>query len=269
MVNRIHHVKGQQFVFTKGSLPKVLEDLQNPPKDLLFWASRVISRQLKGALNLVEKELLDKLLCEFDKEIKKKGPDNWLLCLPVALLLFMCVEEIQVQVDGFVRYEVSEKEGDPAHIYETGKRICCELEDFAEHCWLHLKRKLSDVTKGKNPLKYGLPPGGDSGYTEPFVEFVNELHRIIVEHGNGLRRAPWDTSLANIYHRGRHPNKDFEYAHWWFFKNNRRPQVFPREQSGESTIKGFEIVKSHIKPSLILSVSSSDEPRHVKSNITC
>jgi hypothetical protein len=183
MVNRVQYVKGHQFTFKDDSVSKVLENLQDPPKGLPFWMSRVLTRQLKGVLNLIEKELLKDVLSEFNKIVTQRDTSNWLLCLSVALLLCMCVEETQINTDALVRYQVSQQDGDPALIYETGIEICGNLETYAEHSWIFLNKKLIHLIKEKNPFKYGLPLGDDLG-TESAARFVDELHQIIVEHGN-------------------------------------------------------------------------------------
>src|SRR5208282_4174347 len=117
-------------------------------------SSRVLGRQIKGAMKLLSEELTQDVLTGLDWELKQKNPQSWALCLCTRLILCICVEELQVAVDGFVYFMISHGGAkDPKYVRECGAQICKRLEfKTLLHSWLLLNGVLKGILKNRNPF---------------------------------------------------------------------------------------------------------------------
>jgi hypothetical protein len=188
MVNRIQYVKGIRIAFSEDSASKAVENLINPPANLPsgpFLSARTLNRQIKGILNLLLEDLQKDFLDEFDWELRRKENDTWALCLCSYLAFAMCVERLQIAVDGFVQFQISKGDRDPKLIQQYGTEICRRLEKCTlEHAWLLLTGKLRSLLKTNNPFKYGVPKEKNSSKNESEMNLVNDLRQIMIDHGN-------------------------------------------------------------------------------------
>jgi hypothetical protein len=188
MVNRLHYVLGQTITFSADSVSEAVASLQNvatnlPPLSRL--TARVLTKQMKGAMNDLLNDLTKELLDKYNWELRHKRPETWLLCLLTHLILCICAELVQIQVDAFIVFRISQGGGDPETIRRFGTEVCRRLENVVlEHSWDLIRGKLKTLLRKRNPFKYGLDEGGVQKEAE--LNLVNELRQLMNDHGNRL-----------------------------------------------------------------------------------
>jgi hypothetical protein len=188
MVNRLHYAKAQLLTFSEDSASEALKNLQNPPAIPLppNLSARMMNRQIKGGFHLVLEDLQPKVIDDFDWELRHKRKDTWALCLCTFLVLCLCVEEIQVAVDGFAQYKISNEGGNPTLIRQFATEICRRLEkETLGHTWYLLTGKM-DGLKRHNPFRYGFSADDKSTRSVSEIKLVNDLRQIMSDHGNWL-----------------------------------------------------------------------------------
>ena len=108
-----------------------------------------------------------------------------MLCLLTHLILCICAELVQIQVDAFIVFRISQGGGDPETIRRFGTEVCRRLENVVlEHSWDLIRGKLKTLLRKRNPFKYGLDEGGVQKEAE--LNLVNELRQLMNDHGNRL-----------------------------------------------------------------------------------
>ena len=202
MVNRLHYVLGQSITFSADSVFEAVTSLQNVATNLPQLSdltARVLTRQMKGAMNDLLGDLTKELLDQFNWELRNKGPETWLLCLLTHFILCMCAEQVQMQVDAFIVFRIDHG-GDPVTIRRAGTEVCRRLENVVlEHSWDLIRGKLRTLLRNRNPFKYGYQMDEGGVQKEAELNLVNEFRQIMSNHGN---RLSWHGGLfANVLQR--------------------------------------------------------------------
>ncbi len=186
MVNRLHYVLGSNIYFSLDSIDQAVTRLQNAATDLPSRSrisARVLTKQIKWAMNDLLEEFMTDLLDQYNKELLAKRPETWLLCLMTHLVLSMCAEQVQSQVDSFIPFQISKGGCDPVTLRKCGTEVCRRLENVVlEHSWDLIRGKLKTLLKKRNPFKYGYQVEEGDLPKETEVNLVNEIRQVMMEH---------------------------------------------------------------------------------------
>jgi hypothetical protein len=186
MMNRIQHIMGRKFVVNRLSAVKSL-DHQSELPPVASLSARVLTRQIKGIMNLLLEDLTKKVLRKLDGQLRKKRTEDWPIFLCTFLVLCMCAEELQVAVDAFVLFKSHSKDGDPSHIAQDGREACGKLEkESLEHSWILLYVILKRILNKDNPFRRGYEMGCELGQNEAKANLIKDLRQLMVDHGNRL-----------------------------------------------------------------------------------
>src|ERR1700719_1094779 len=131
MVSQINQVIGRKITFANDSRSKVHGSLQN--LSTISRSSspsvRMLGRQIKGIMKLLSVDLTKEVLAGLQWEVKQKKPKSWAHCLCTHLILCICAEELQISVDAFVHWKISNGAKDPKYVRDCGAEICRRLEE--------------------------------------------------------------------------------------------------------------------------------------------
>lgn len=95
----------------------------------------------------------------------------------------MCIEQVQLAVDGFAEFQISNRMGDANYIVQCATEICRRLETCAvQHSSILIGGKLKHVLKKHNVFKHGFRMEDKLDYTESEINLVNSLREIMTEH---------------------------------------------------------------------------------------
>ena len=186
MVNSIHYIKGILITFSEDSASKVLENLHNPPANPpQFLSAKLLSHQLKGAFTYILGDLQKRVLQDFHWELQPKQKNNWAICLCTFLVLCICVEQIQVTLDGFVLDKISQEVKDPLaanKLRECGVEVCRRLDKCVlEHFWILVQGKLNGITRKHNIFIYGCSIDDGPSHKQSEVDLVNDIYQIMTD----------------------------------------------------------------------------------------
>lgn len=186
MVNRSHYVLGRVVYFSSGSVDKAIRSLQNIATDLpprSHISSRLLTKQMKGAMTDILKDLTTDLLGQYNRELRDKRPETWLLCLMTHLILCMCAEQVQWQVDTFIVFRILNGGCDPVAIRKCGTEVCRRLEHVVlEHSWDLVRGKLKTLLRNRNPFKYGYQVIEGDSPKETERDLVNVIRQVMSDH---------------------------------------------------------------------------------------
>jgi hypothetical protein len=187
MMNRIQYVMGRRIVFNEDSAFNAVSSLQHQSEtpSLPSLSSRVLTRQIKGVMNLLLEDLTTEVLQGLDSQLRRKKTGPWIICLCIFLVLCMSAEDIQVAVDGFAVFKASTQDGHPNSIVQDGTEACGKLEKEAlEHSWLLLNGILKRIKKRGNPFRYRDGMEHEPGQNEAEVNLLKDLRQLMTDHGN-------------------------------------------------------------------------------------
>jgi hypothetical protein len=194
MVNRLHYVLGKIITFSANSVDKAVDSLREVAPNLPsrpYVSARILTKQMKGAMNDLLNDLTKELLDQYNSELRNKKPETWALCLLTHFILCMCAEEVQAQVDGFIVFRISRSNCDAETIRRCGTEVCRRLENVVlEHSWDLIRGKLKDRLRKRNPFRYkyqmneGKVEGGIQKEAE--LKLVNEIRQFLSDYGSRL-----------------------------------------------------------------------------------
>jgi hypothetical protein len=191
MVNRLHYVLGRAVTFTTDSIDEAVTSLHKIVPDLPSRSNvsaRALTRQVKGTMNDLLIDMTKDLLDQYNWELRDKRPETWVLCILTHLILCMCAEEIQIQVDSFIVWRVSHGDCDPEDIRRRGTEVSRRLENVVlEHSWDLIRGKLKTRLRKRNPFKYGYQVNEGGVQKEAEMNLVNDLRQLKTDHGNFSR----------------------------------------------------------------------------------
>jgi hypothetical protein len=126
------------------------------------------------------KELLD----QYNRELRDKRQETWLLCLLTHLILCMCAEQVQTQVDSFIAFQIQRGACDPVALRNCGTEICRRVEHVVlAHSLVLLRGKLKTLLGRRNPFKYKYQVGEGEALKETELNLVNEIRQVMSDHG--------------------------------------------------------------------------------------
>jgi hypothetical protein len=125
------------------------------------------------------KELLD----QYNRELRDKRQETWLLCLLTHLILCMCAEQIQTQVDSFIVFRIQKGDCDPVVLRNCGTEVCRRVEHVVlAHSLILLRGKLKTLLRKHNPFKHTYQVGEGKVLKESELNLVNEIRQVMSNH---------------------------------------------------------------------------------------
>jgi uncharacterized protein (UPF0297 family) len=200
-LHAMHFFMSRIISFTDESARKVVESLRIPMQ-LPYrrsLSSKLLMHQIKREMHVLQWELTMKVLKGLQKEFKTKSKVSWATSFCVILILSMCMEAVQIAIDGFIVQKLLEENGintlptsrdDGFHI---GRRLDdMPFEDCREI--FHMVYRSSNE-RGFNPIRDGIDVNKSVGIDEDTVQLVNDIRRIMRDH----RKCIPSNQLAMLY----------------------------------------------------------------------
>ena len=100
----MHFFMSKIITFTKGSDKRVFENLRSPTQ-LSYgrsMSSKLLNYQIKREVYLLQLELTVEVLEELQAELRRKSKGLWATLFCVIMILSMCMEAVQLAIDGFI-----------------------------------------------------------------------------------------------------------------------------------------------------------------------
>jgi Protein kinase domain len=185
MIAQISQVMGRKITFAEDSRSKIAGSLQNLStiSTSSSLSARVIGRQIKGAMKLLSTELTKEVLVGLEGELRQKKPKSWALCLCTHLILCIYVEELQISVDAFVLWKISNKHEDPKYVRDCGAEICRRLEEVTLlHSWILMSGVLRGILRNHNPFIHDCSINDESIQNQAEVDLVNSIRHLMTNH---------------------------------------------------------------------------------------
>lgn len=176
------------ITFTNESAIRAVESLRTPMQ-LPYKrsiSSKLLMHQIKREMHVLQRELTLKVLKGLERELKTRSKSSWAISFCVILILSMCMEAVQVAVDGFLVQKMLETDGTNTLPVsrDDGFDISRRLDDLPfEDCReiFHMIYK-SNNERGFNPIRDGIHVDKLQGIDEDTVQLVNEIGRIMRDH---------------------------------------------------------------------------------------
>jgi hypothetical protein len=194
MLHNVYYFMGRSITFTDRSAEQVASSLRKPvlrPYER-YLISRLLNRQVKSAMHSLQRDLTREVLEELEKDLKKRSKAVWATCFCVISILCICMEDVQVAINGFLLHKrVNRPEIKPTSAEECIE-ICRKLDDLP---FDHLVRLFHGIYKTQktpsarrndhiyNPIRDGPEIDCSEGLDQGSADLVNEIRRIINDHG--------------------------------------------------------------------------------------
>lgn len=195
--------------FTEDSAKKVAENLRPPVQSPYGHSvsSKLLTHQIKREMNILQYELTLEILEKLQTELRRRSKASWATSFCVILILSMCMEAVQVSVDGFIVQKMLENDGTntlPAS-RSDGFEIARRLDHLAfKDCIdiFHMIYRSGESTTGSNkggfnPIRDGIEMDRAQGIDEDTVQLVNEIRRIMSDHCMQIANSQRATINAN------------------------------------------------------------------------
>ena len=189
MLYAMHYFMGRTITYTPTSATDVLQALKKPMART--WEAKTISlplnRQLKCVMNTLLQGLTRKIFEDLEKELKTRNTMVWATCFCTVCILCFCIEEVQIQTNGFVMHKRQhDPDGSPPS--EEAIMICRKLDDLP---YTHMVELFHGVFKTRkwpvvhrrdhifNPIRDGADVDLANGVDQETVDLAEEVRQII------------------------------------------------------------------------------------------
>jgi hypothetical protein len=193
------------IIFTPESAREVVKHLQTlrplQVADKPILTAKLLDLQIKGAMKLLSAEMANEVLVEVERAIlPPRGGSSWTISFCVHLVLFICVEEVQIALDGVALSENSN--------CKISRTECCHRLDnepykaMVEIFHMAYKTQKANVKRkvGLNPIRNGLSKNEEEGIDQAEVDLVNEIKCLMTIYGKYLSVKPKER--ANFRSKG-------------------------------------------------------------------
>lgn len=176
----MNHFMGRVISFTPESTQELLRDFGwQESSEFDFFSSRLLNRQIKFAMHLVQQKLTAAVLRDLHDEIRKHSTESWTSSFGTIVILCLCTEELQVAVDGFTTLI-----GNSKRESQDGLNTCRRLDEtiemftniFHDVYGTHKPNKKSR-TRGLNPFHSDPATRAELGYAA--VNMVTKVGDVI------------------------------------------------------------------------------------------
>jgi hypothetical protein len=195
------------YYFTKASQNKLAKGLYHstPQREQDYAVSRLLNRQLKHEMYKLQRKILPAVLEDLEKDLKTRSKSCWASSFCVVLIVLMCMEEMQICMDGFTMH---------SKVYQTEDKI--SSDEYIDTCrqvdhllYTHLTGLFHGVYKSTNPksksksyvnpIRDGPQLDEDDGLDEDAVDLVEEIREIILENYMELLERARTPSFSNSH----------------------------------------------------------------------
>jgi len=157
--------------------------------------SRLLNRQIKYVMHVLLQETTVKVLVRLEKEMKTKSKTFWASSFCTILLLCLCVEEVQIAIDGFSVYCHSQPERVNPLSRDAVLCLARQLDDrliadcktlFHSIHKTHKGPRGSKNEKSFNPIRDPFVVDGKEPWTKELHDLVEDVHEILGTYGRSL-----------------------------------------------------------------------------------
>jgi hypothetical protein len=205
----MHFFMSKIIAFTKDSANKVVGNLRSPTQ-LPYgrsMSSKLLNYQIKREVCLLQRELTLEVLEKLHGELRTKSKDSWATKFCVIIILSMCMEAIQLAIDGFLVQKLLSKDATnkPSESrddgFAFGRRIderpfgdCIDIFHM-----MYKSGKFERESNGKtfNPIRDGVDGERSKGIDDETVSLVNDIRRIMSDHRKSILGSCRERTNAN------------------------------------------------------------------------
>ncbi len=190
----MHFFMSKIITFTKDSANKVVESLRQPMQMPYSrsMSSKLLNSQIKREVQLLQRKLTLEILEKLHAELRRRSKASWATSFCVIMILSMCMETIQLAIDGFIVQALLKNDMSDLPFesredgFEIGRRIdelpfrnCLEIFHM-----MYRSGKFQNESSGKtfNPIRDGVDVDRSKGIDEETVQLVNDIRRIMSDH---------------------------------------------------------------------------------------
>jgi hypothetical protein len=190
----MHFVMSRVINFTQDSAKKVVQNLHSPMQLPYKYnvSSKLLTLQVKRELNMLQHELTLEILEKLQRELRRRSRASWAISFCVILILSMCMEAVQLSVDGFIVQKMLENDGTNTLPVsrDDGFDIARRLDNHPFKACVdifHMIYRSGESTAGSNkggfnPIRDGIELDPAHGIDEDTVKLVNEIRRIMSDY---------------------------------------------------------------------------------------
>jgi hypothetical protein len=193
MLYAMHYFMSRIITFTKESAKEVVTSLR-APRMLPYntgptLTSTLLNLQIKQTMLTLLKHIMRDVLGGLEQLLThRRTKSSWVDSFCVSLILFMCIELVQVQVDSFA---VAACRKDPEFVkYRLNiSRALDEEPSLQLEQLFHAAYRTfgSDVKQkgglGFNPIRNGLRADQNNGITRQMTDLVQSIRQIMERYG--------------------------------------------------------------------------------------
>jgi hypothetical protein len=207
MLYLMHGFMGRTITIADGTGYEAFKHFDNL-KELTYdfeVTSKILSRQLKHAMHLLLQETTRDVLTSLERELRTRCRRSWAPCFCTILILCICVEELQIAVDGFAVYRATRKSEtncfSRASAFEASRKLDNLLYDDCKMRFHTIynshKPKLGPKNEkgGFNPIRDAYEVSEKTGISQAMHELVGEIHEILEDSGEDFK--PLTSSPTN------------------------------------------------------------------------
>jgi hypothetical protein len=199
MLYAMHYFMGTRVTYTPTSATDVLQALKKPMARI--YEAKTISgplnRQLKCVMNTLLHGLTRKVFEDLEKELRTRSTSVWATCFCTICILCFCIEEVQIQTNGFVMHKRQhDPDGSPPS--EEVIVICRKLDDLP---YVYMTELFHGVFKSRkwpiahrrdrffNPIRDGADIDLAEGVHQETVDLAEEVTQIIKDCSESRRQV--------------------------------------------------------------------------------
>jgi hypothetical protein len=210
-LHAMHFVMSRIINFTPDSAKKVVQNLRSPMQ-LPYKhnvSSKLLNHQIKREMNILQHELTSEILEKLQTELRRRSRGSWATSFCVILILTMCMEAVQVALDGFIVQKMLENDGTDSlpMSRDDGFEIARRLDDLAfKDCMdiFHMIYRSGESTTGSNkggfnPIRDGIEMDKAQGIDEDTVQLVNEIRGIMSDYRTYISKIQRAMLNANVF----------------------------------------------------------------------
>jgi hypothetical protein len=197
-LHAMHYFMGRSIATVDGTGRDACNSLHNSP--LLPYdlekGPKLLIRQIKHSMHSLLQETTREVLDALEKELKTRSKASWAPCFRTIAILCICIEELQVAIDGFVVQKITQKRESKCTSREDAHDIARKLDDlFYTDCktLFHDIYRSCRTKKGRkyeqsfNPIRDGVKVDQDEGNLLGLQALIGDIHEILGTYGIVLK----------------------------------------------------------------------------------
>jgi hypothetical protein len=195
----LHYFMGRRITISPSSVERLT---QHFPKSTAradkSMVSRLLNRQIKAAMHSLLREVTRNVLEDLGRDLKTRSKTVWSPCFCVIAILCICIEEVQIATNSFVTCPLAHGTRTAQPSSQATIDICRKLDNIP---FVHLMDLFHGLYKTYkpltiqrndhvyNPIRDGLEIDSSEGIGQDSVNLVNDLHKVVEDHGKYIPSA--------------------------------------------------------------------------------